>query len=169
MVIDNVVSPGPVMTDVLTWLVFGRRGGRGTSGANIAWPACRRVQRIIGRRLWCHAAQYDPIGIESFRIPPSIRDRCSAPSESVARLASARRGGSGGPPRGRSVPAVWVLALPQHTVIHPLFTIRIFVASVAHAPLAACWPSSPGIPDGLGPACVSRLTSAVCSLSPRPT
>jgi hypothetical protein len=40
------------------------------------------------------------------------------------------------------VPVVWVLVLPQHTVIHAHFMVRILVASVALAPLAACWPSS---------------------------
>jgi hypothetical protein len=42
-------------------------------------------------------------------------------------------------------PVVWVLVLQQHTVIHAHFMVRILVASVALAPLAACWPSQPGL------------------------
>jgi hypothetical protein len=38
-------------------------------------------------------------------------------------------------------PVVWVLVLPQHTVIHAHFMVRILVASIALAPLAACWPA----------------------------
>jgi hypothetical protein len=38
-------------------------------------------------------------------------------------------------------PVVWVLVLPQHTVIHAHFMVRILVASIALAPLAACWPT----------------------------
>jgi hypothetical protein len=45
------------------------------------------------------------------------------------------------------IPVVWVLVLPQHTVVHADFMVRILVASVALAPLAACWPSSPGLPQ----------------------
>lgn len=37
-------------------------------------------------------------------------------------------------------PVVWVLLLPQHTVIHARFMVRILVASIALVPLAVSWP-----------------------------
>lgn len=38
------------------------------------------------------------------------------------------------------MPLFWVLVLPNHTVIHAVFMVRILVASLALAPLAAVWP-----------------------------
>jgi len=38
------------------------------------------------------------------------------------------------------VPLFWVLVLPKHTFIHAVFMVRILVASIALAPLAAWWP-----------------------------
>ena len=38
------------------------------------------------------------------------------------------------------LPLVWVVLLPQHTAIHPTFMVRILVASIALAPVAALWP-----------------------------
>ena len=37
-------------------------------------------------------------------------------------------------------PVVWMLLLPQHTVIHARFMVRILVASIALVPLAVSWP-----------------------------
>ena len=37
-------------------------------------------------------------------------------------------------------PVVWVLLLPQHTVMHAPFMVRILVASIALVPLAVSWP-----------------------------
>jgi len=38
------------------------------------------------------------------------------------------------------IPVAWVLVLPQHTVIHATFMVRILVGSIAMAPLAVFWP-----------------------------
>ena len=38
-------------------------------------------------------------------------------------------------------PLFWVLVLPNHTVVHAVFMVRMLVASVALAPLAALWPA----------------------------
>jgi hypothetical protein len=38
------------------------------------------------------------------------------------------------------MPLCWVLLLPRHTYIHAVFMVRILVASIALAPLAAWWP-----------------------------
>jgi hypothetical protein len=48
------------------------------------------------------------------------------------------------------LPVFWVLVLPRHTFIHAVFMVRILVASVALAPLAAAWPLERGMPTGGG-------------------
>ena len=42
------------------------------------------------------------------------------------------------------IPVAWVLVLPQHTVIHATFMVRILVGSIALAPLAVFWPVPAG-------------------------
>ena len=45
------------------------------------------------------------------------------------------------------MPLFWVLVLPKHTSIHAVFMVRILVASIALAPLAALWPVTRESPD----------------------